>query len=224
MTDEAGANANGILQVYGPDAIRKTYTCQLHFKQCLNRKLKNFPCNLVEIKSEFEVLCLQLLTCTTVIEYNEIKRKLEHLNTLVPSLEGWLQWWFASRYNLFPIFGGYCLNSLNLAEIGHSTFKRKKQLMLVDAAWEDVPTMMLQEQEHTAFLQVLHKSMGKVPSIPQIAAKEKKDQRKRSRDYQQEFREQNFQLFAMVKMEEISSHLKEPGTGHLIISMFKGIL
>ena len=66
--------------------------------------------------------------------------------------------------------------------------------MLVDAAWEDVATMMLQEQEHTAFLQGLHKSMGKGPSIPQIAAKEKNDQRKRSRDYQQEFREQNFQL------------------------------
>ena len=31
MTDEAGANANGILEVYGPDAIRKSYTCQFHF-------------------------------------------------------------------------------------------------------------------------------------------------------------------------------------------------
>ena len=50
--------------------------------------------------------------------------------------------------------------------------------MLVDAAWEDVATMMLQEQEHTAFFQGLHKSMGKGPPIPQIADKEKKDQRK----------------------------------------------
>ena len=97
--------------------------------------------------------------------------------------------------NYFQIFRGYCLSSLNLAEIGHSTLKRKKQLMLVDAAWEGVATMMLQEQEHTAFLQGLHKSMGKGSSIPQIAAKEKKDQRKRSRDYLQEFREQNFQLY-----------------------------
>ena len=40
MTDETGANANGIFQVYGADAIRKCYTCQFHFKQCLNRKLK----------------------------------------------------------------------------------------------------------------------------------------------------------------------------------------
>ena len=184
MTDEAGNNANGILEVYGPDAIRKSYTCQFHFKQCLNRRLKTFPSNLNHIKTEFEALCMQLLTCTTLTEYTEIKTKLEQLSGLVPSLEGWLQWWFARRYNLFPIFRGYCLSSVNLAEIGHSTLKRKKQLMLVDAAWEDVATMMLQEQEHTAFLQGIHKTMGRGPSIPQLAAREKKDQRKRSREYQ----------------------------------------
>ena len=33
MTDEVGANANGILQVYGHDAIRKSYTWQFHFKE-----------------------------------------------------------------------------------------------------------------------------------------------------------------------------------------------
>ena len=194
MTDEAGANANGILEVYGPDAIRKSYTCQFHFKQCLNRRLKTFPSNLNHIKTEFEALCMQLLTCTTLTEYTEIKTKLEQLSGLVPSLEGWLQWWFARRYNLFPIFRGYCLSSVNLAEIGHSTLKRKKQLMLVDAAWEDVATMMLQEQEHTAFLQGIHKTMGRGPSIPQLAAREKKDQRKRSRDYQEEFRQKHFNL------------------------------
>ena len=83
--------------------------------------------------------------------------------------------------------------------------------------------MMLQEQEHTAFLQGLHKYMGKGPSITQIAAKDKKDQRKRSRDYQQEFREKDFQL-CDGQNEGISSHLKEPGTGHLINFMFKDIL
>ena len=69
MTDEAGANANGILEVYGPDAIRKSYTCQFHFKQCLNRRLKTFPSNLNHIKTEFEALCMQLLTCTALTEY-----------------------------------------------------------------------------------------------------------------------------------------------------------
>ena len=47
---------------------------------------------------------MQLLTCTTLTEYTEIKTKLEQLSELVPSLEGWLQWWFARRYNLFSHF------------------------------------------------------------------------------------------------------------------------
>ena len=187
ITDEAGCNANGIRQIFG-EGVRKTYSCQFHFMQCLQRQLRLIPGNLAEIRSEFEVLALQLLSCTTLLEYNEIKRKLELLGGVVQSINSWLNWWVQRRFNLFPIFRGYCISSLNLAEIGHSTLKRKKQLMLVDAAWEDVATMMLQEQEHTLFLQGIHKSMGKGPSIAQIAVKEKSAQRKRSKDYQQSFK------------------------------------
>ena len=60
--------------------------------------------------------------------------------------------------------------------------------MLVDAAWEDVATMMLQEQEQTLFLQGLHKSLGRGPSVAQLAVKEKIAQRKRSKDYQESFK------------------------------------
>ena len=60
--------------------------------------------------------------------------------------------------------------------------------MLVDAAWEDVATMMLQEQEQTLFLQGLHKSLGRGPSVAQLAVKEKTAQRKRSKDYQESFK------------------------------------
>ena len=129
-----------------------------------------------------EVLCLLLLTCTRLTEYNEIKRKLEQLSALYQVLKdsyngGLLEGTTYSQYLEGIVY-------LTFAEIGHSTLKRKKQLMLVDAAWEDVTTVMLQKHEHTAFLQKLHQSMGKGPSIPQIATKEKKHQRKRSRDYQ----------------------------------------
>ena len=76
-----------------------------------------------------------------------------------------------------------------MAEIGHSTLKRPKPLALVDAAWEDVCSMVMQEQEHTKFLEGRSYSFGKGPSQGQIALKEKKQQRKRSRDYQQAFKE-----------------------------------
>ena len=84
--------------------------------------------NLAEIRSEFEVLALTLLTCTTLLEYNEIKGKLELLGGVVQSINSWLNWWVQRRFNLFPIFKGYCISSLNLAEIGHSHFKEEETI------------------------------------------------------------------------------------------------
>ena len=126
ITDEAGCNANGIQQIFGEQGVMKTYSCQFHFRQCLQRQLRLIPGNLAEIRSEFEVLALKLLTCTTLLEYNEIKGKLELLGGVVQSINSWLNWWVQRRFNLFPIFRGYCISSLNLAKIGHSTLKRKK--------------------------------------------------------------------------------------------------
>ena len=51
-----------------------------------------------------------------------------------------------------------------MAEIGHSTLKRNRPLFLVDAAWEDVCSMIIQEEEFTKFLEGRGKSMGRGPS------------------------------------------------------------
>ena len=120
----------------------KSRTCQFHFKQCLNRMLTKFPAELGELKSEFEELMLQLLTVTTLTEYHELKSRIVQISGVLPSLEHGINWWFARRYNLFPVFRGYCICSVNMAEIGHSTLKRKKPLALVDACWEDVCSMI----------------------------------------------------------------------------------
>ena len=49
--------------------------------------------------------------------------------------------------------------------------------------------MVMQEQEHTKFLEGRSYSYGKEPSQGQIALKEKQKQRKRSREYQKAFKE-----------------------------------
>ena len=189
ITDEAGANYNGIMQVYGEEGYKKSRTCIFHFKQSLQKMLQKFPDDLSVQRGEFEDLMLQLLYIATISEFMEIKGRLLQIASLVPGLDSPLQWWLARRYNLFPIFRGYCISSVNMAEIGHSTLKRPKPLALVDAAWEDVCSMVMQEQEHTKFLEGRSYSFGKGPSQGQIALKEKKQQRKRSRDYQQAFKE-----------------------------------
>ena len=61
----------------------------------------------------------------------------------------------------------------------------------MDAAWEDTCTMILQEQEHTKFLAGRCYSSGKGPSAGSIAENEKRQQIRRSRDYQRAFIDQN---------------------------------
>ena len=88
----------------------------------------------------------------------------------------------------------FSLSPLNLAEIGHSTLKRNRPLFLVDAAWEDVCSMIIQEEEFTKFLEGRGKSMGSRLSTASQAAKDKRAQCKRAKEYVQYFKENNFTI------------------------------
>ena len=189
ITDEAGANHNGIAAIYGEQGSNKSSTCQFHFKKQLEAMLAKFPTTILEQRNEFEMLMTCLLTVPVLAEYHEIISRIKAICALVPAVEGQVKWWLARHYNLFPLFRGYCLTSLNMAEIGHSTLKKKKPLALVDAAWEDVCTAIMQEQEHTAFLEGRCRSSGKGPTATEIGEHAKRDQMGRSREYQQAFRE-----------------------------------
>ena len=90
MTDEGGAVLNGIKEVFGDDGMRKTYTCQFHFKQCLHRQLNKIPNELDDIRAEFEMLAIQMLTVSTLVEWKAIKARLDTLGGLIPSIATWL--------------------------------------------------------------------------------------------------------------------------------------
>ena len=94
----------------------------------------------------------------------------------------------------FLFFRGFSLSSLNLAEIGHLTLKRNRPLFLVDAALEDVCSMIIQEEEFTKFLEGRGKSMGRGPSTASQAAKDKRAQSKKAKEYVQCFKENNFTI------------------------------
>ena len=72
-----------------------------------------------------------------------------------------------------PLYRGYSISSVNMAEIGHASLKRKKPLYLIDAAWEDVCSPILQEEEIQKFLEGKGVSSGKGPSTTSNATKEK---------------------------------------------------
>ena len=194
IVDEAGATFNGIQEVFGQEGVMKIKSCKFYFQQSMQRMLMKFTPDVLMLRNEFEELMTKLLNVTTIKEYKDIKYRLVQIGAVLPSLQPQLEWWFARRYNLFPIFRGYCISSVNLAEIGHSTLKRGKPIALVDAALEDTCTMILQEQEHTKFLAGRCYSSGKGPSAGSIAENEKRQQIRRSRDYQRAFIEQNYDM------------------------------
>ena len=184
IVDEAGAVAAGIRNVFGDEGYRKTVSCQFHYKQCLNRALNNMPPELHDLVEEFRELALDLLRVPTMQQYNEKVRRLKILADVLPSSVGnWLDWWLARRYNLFPVFRGFFISSMNQAEVGHATLKPLKPLFLVDAANEDVSTMMMQEQDMQKFLEGQQRSTGRAPSRAEQAKKEKRQQITRAREY-----------------------------------------
>ena len=82
---------------------------------------------------------------------------------------------------LFPVFRGFNISSVNMAEMGHSTLKHNKHIMLVDACWEDTCTMILQEKELSQFLSGYGRSCGKGPTTNEIPRTEKRKQEKKSK-------------------------------------------
>ena len=193
ITDEAGANFNGVGMIYGEEALQKSYSCRFHYTQCLNNLLNKIPSDLGELRSEVDTLGREWCRASTLSEYNEIKSRLDCISGVLSCISNWVNWWHA-RFHLFPVFRGFSLSSLNLAEIGHSTLKRNRPLFLVDAAWEDVCSMIIQEEEFTKFLEGRGKSMGRGPSTASQAARDKRAQCKRAKEYVQSFKENNFTI------------------------------
>ena len=84
--DEAGANFNGIQEVFGDQGVRKTKSCQFHFKQSLQRILLKFPPELGDLRNEFEELMTTLLTVTTLREYRDLKVRIQQISAVLPSI------------------------------------------------------------------------------------------------------------------------------------------
>ena len=86
LTDEAGANINGILGAFGMKYMNKINTCQFHFKQCVKTLLSKIPGDFEEIKNEVQSLSYALTTVSTLNEYGQIKSRLLALGGVIPPI------------------------------------------------------------------------------------------------------------------------------------------
>ena len=112
ITDETGANLNGIGMVYGHQALQKSYSCRLHYTQCLSNLILKITSDLGELRLEVETLGREWCRVSTLTEYNEIVQSLFLVGyrplfvvicclllLLLPLLWLW-QWWSKLRWGM----------------------------------------------------------------------------------------------------------------------------
>ena len=89
IVDEAEAVAAGIRNVFGEVGCRKAWSCQFHYKMCLDRALNNIPDELAE---EFRELALELLEVSTIKMYEEKTKRMQILAQALPSaVQNWCE-------------------------------------------------------------------------------------------------------------------------------------
>ena len=148
MTDEAGANVQGLHEVFGEEFLERIATCQWHFEECACRQLKNVKQH--QWKSYMKWV-KKILGAHTVDEYKKYSKALEDIcrdNNIVH----WYNWWKVQRYHLVPALRGYGWTGTNWAEIGQSTMKRHRCVWLIYATWEDVCTSIIEENDYINFI------------------------------------------------------------------------
>ena len=148
MCYESGANFKGIEKAFGQETvIHKVKTCQWHFKHQAREKAK-LTGNLEE---EVLELCDDMCEATTVDEYERKLNRLLEIGDMYPAFLPFVHWWDARRYHVFKVFRHFNLPGVTCAEIGNAAWKREGKISLVEAANDDIATMLVQEVEYENF-------------------------------------------------------------------------
>ena len=148
MVDEAGSNFKGMETVFGEEAaLYKMKTCQWHFLHQAQSKASRTN----EYEEEVLEICQNMCTVTTVVQYRLLLTRLYEIAALYPDFKAFVDWWDARRFHVFAVFRDFSLPGVNLAEIGNAGWKRSGKLSLVEAARDDITTMLVQEREYLDF-------------------------------------------------------------------------
>ena len=100
MCDEAGANIQGLKEIFGPDFLNRIATCQWHFHQCAWRQLRHID---EGDRKTFVEMVYKICQAMTVHEYKLASRCLEEICHRNKCLR-WYNWWKVRRYHLVPAF------------------------------------------------------------------------------------------------------------------------
>ena len=158
--DEAGANLQGVWNVFGDAFMSRVVSCQWHFMECAQRQLPYIDVN---DKTTFMHYVRMICKVQTFAKYNLYSDGLEHICRKNKRLR-WYNWWKVRRYHLVPALRGFGWTGSNWAEIGHSMMKRHTKVWLSVAAVEDIADFIVQENNYLSFVSNTGKTIGKGPT------------------------------------------------------------
>ena len=185
MVDENGANFKAIMEVFSPQFVAsRVVSCQLHYKKSVLQEAAKIPSSYQE---QFKNICQNMCLVATVEGYNLQKQNLDEFGDKFAVLKNWIRWWHARKYHVFPAFRrfGYC--NVTLAESGNSQSKRPDRLWLLDAARDDVRSMVIQVEEYCAFMEQRSPSKGQGPNQITRSANARNEQLRMAREYVEEY-------------------------------------
>lgn len=100
------------------------------------------------------------------------------------NISGWWEWWNARRYHIVPVFRGFGLSGLNLAEVGHTTLQPgRKKFRLLDAAFKDTASIMVQDEQYLQYMRNETSWIGRGLNLKMKHQRDRNLQRKRGKQY-----------------------------------------
>ena len=86
----------------------------------------------------------------------------------------WWEWWEAWKFHIVPVFRGFCILGLNLAEVGHAMLKTSHKMWLSMATHIDICHFMVQDREYTGFQTNSACLRGRGPTLLETKKKRKR--------------------------------------------------
>ena len=161
MVDGNSANYCAIQMTFGVNFVTwKVVSCQMHYKNDINRvSFRIGP----SYRDLFKSICYRMCAIATMTEYSEKKKYLDKRAKIFPDIFQWVTWCDARKYDMFPGFRHFGYSNVTLAESGNAMLKHHTQLWHLEAAWDDMSTMLIQINEFNSFLAQVTSSSGKCP-------------------------------------------------------------
>ena len=123
FSDMTSANFNGLSTIYGVDVLEKVKSCEFHFKQAVERKIRGFAGS----RDQFKKLAYGLLYAATPEAYENSLQLFEEFATDA-KLKDWIQWWDVRKEKIFHAFTHFDAPQSNLAEVLHAGWKHRDKM------------------------------------------------------------------------------------------------